>query len=139
MNGLGLANRRSERYELHGSLFTVKNFVVNNTFRSHCCENVCPRLLADFNNCLPMCKATRQKLASKFLIMIIMPEKFSQEEKGGALQLKSWAGQLASCNSADMCCKHRRTLVRSWSIKVPVLFSSLFENLLSSYIWEKQI
>lgn len=36
MNGLGLANRRSERYELHGSLFTVKNFVVqvvvNNTF-----------------------------------------------------------------------------------------------------------
>lgn len=77
MNGLGLANRRSERYELHGSLFTVKNFVVNNTFRSHCCKNVCPRLLADFNNCLPMCKATRRKLASKFLIMIIMPEKFS--------------------------------------------------------------
>lgn len=55
MNGLGLANRRSERYELHGSLFTVKNFVVNNTFRSHCCENVCPRLLADFKNLSIVC------------------------------------------------------------------------------------
>lgn len=91
MNGLGLANRRSERYELHESLFTVKNFVVNNTFRSHCCENVCPRLLADFNNCLPMCKATRQKLASKFLIMIIMPENVTGgEEWGTTIEELGW-------------------------------------------------